>query len=648
MKKLSFSFLVSTLVLFCFVARTAIITVNTTNNVSPGLNETNLVMALSSLHDGDTVHFNIPGPGPHYLKTPDAGYPFITNSSVTIDGYSQPGASPNTNTILAFNSAKIQIVLDSRDGPEQRTRLGSLDGSGFFDSESAILPVFGAKNFKIQGVSFLSRQTAGGSSDPEIYCIALIHDATNARISGCWFGLDPDGATVAGGRSAVAAFKDANGVSASGLVFGTDGDGQNDPAEFNICMGMGVAVNLETPDVKVAGNFFNVFPSGTNFLDLSTVALLDGQGIEAIENGAGDNMIIGTDGDGAGDANERNVFGPVYHTTFAEFRGPATNITFAGNYVGVGIDGRAAFPRSQLVNNVTLFSAWSRSSIRAGSNFDGVSDALEGNLVDGLGCQMGSCDSPVRAFIDLDDSNNDNDGADAAQILLRGNTLVNNASAVLMQDQGVGIATYYSTVLADSTNNFTTSLSTNASGTQLLVTIPPMNTNNYSTAIVDFYTVDPTALTLPDATGQTNVFVQGKTYLGSVIDGSAQDLDSTANHVAYDISNLGLGGTTTIAALVTYSRDSSLATQAGRAVTAIFSNPVTVAPVASPLTVTLLSYSGGNVTFAVAGGTPPYQLQVRTNLTTGNWAVFGTPFTISPITFPAGGDSQGFYRVSGQ
>ena len=75
--------------------------------------------------------------------------------------------------------------------------------------------------------------------DPEIYCIALINDATNARISGCWFGLDPNGTTVAGGRSAVAAFKDKSGASASGLIFGTDGDGQNDPAEFNISIGMG-------------------------------------------------------------------------------------------------------------------------------------------------------------------------------------------------------------------------------------------------------------------------------------------------------------------------------------------------------------------------------------------------------------------------
>src|SRR5207302_965205 len=153
---------------------------------------------------------------------------------------------------------KIQIVLDSRDGPGRTTPLGSLPG--YFSFESAMLPVFGAKNFTIRGVCFLSRQSSGiPPDDPEIYCVALINDATNARISGCWFGLDPDGRTVAGGRSSVAAFKDDSGASASGLIFGTDGDGQNDPAEFNISMGMGLAVNLDTPNIKVAGNFFNVF-----------------------------------------------------------------------------------------------------------------------------------------------------------------------------------------------------------------------------------------------------------------------------------------------------------------------------------------------------------------------------------------------------
>jgi hypothetical protein len=652
MKQLTFLFSTAALALFCVVTQAAVITVNTTNNVNPlPLVETSLRQALTNLHDGDTIQFNIPGPGPFYLSTPANGYPFLTNNNVVIDGYSQPGSSPNTNSILQPNNARIQIVLDSRDGPEHRTRLGALSNSGFFDWESAILAAQGAKNFKIRGVSFLSRHTAGTSpnpsnqdpGDPEIFCIALSNDATNARISGCWFGLDPNGTTVAGGRSAVAAFKGDGGASASGLIFGTDGDGQNDPAEFNICMGMGLAINLQTPNVKIAGNFINVFPNGTRFLDLTTITLLDGEGIEAIENGAADNMVIGTDGDGVGDANERNVIGPVlsdfFDPTLARFSGPATNIVFAGNHVWVGIDGQSAVPRSPFNSDITLFSIQKQSNIRVGSNFDGLSDALEGNLVYNLGCQLEPCDAPVRAFIGLDESNNDNAGADAARIVLRGNTLVNLSSDVLMQDQNVLISTYYSTVMADSSTNFTTTLSITNAGTQLLVTVPPPNTNNFPTTIVDFYAVDPVAWT-------NDSRALGKIYLGSVIDGSAQDRDPAPDRIVFDIGNLNVSGTTTVTALVTYSKDAGLTTQAGRAVSAIFSRPVTVSP--SPPQIGPFSYTGGTVTLVVSGGTPPYQLQTRPDLTAGSWENLGAAFTNTPITFPATNPSQSFYRVLGQ
>src|SRR5947207_8661254 len=164
MKELTLLFSTATLALFYSTAQAAVITVNTTNNVNPlPLVETSLQQALTNLHDGDTIQFNIPGPGPFYISTPASGYTFITNNNVVIDGYSQPGSSPNTNSILQPNNARIQIVLDSRNGPEQRTRLNPSSNPGFSDWESAILPVQGAKNFKIRGVSFLSRHAPGTS-----------------------------------------------------------------------------------------------------------------------------------------------------------------------------------------------------------------------------------------------------------------------------------------------------------------------------------------------------------------------------------------------------------------------------------------------------------------------------------------------------
>src|ERR1700746_3280784 len=115
----------------CFVltvsVRGKIIVVNTINNVSPAPGETNLVKAISLLQDGDTIQFNIPGgPGQvFYLQTPPGGYPIITNNNITIDGYSQPGATPNSNPIHAPNNAKIKICLDSRNG--NATDMGNIE-----------------------------------------------------------------------------------------------------------------------------------------------------------------------------------------------------------------------------------------------------------------------------------------------------------------------------------------------------------------------------------------------------------------------------------------------------------------------------------------------------------------------------------------
>src|SRR5881296_3934856 len=101
------------------LAHAATITVNTENNKDFHNGITNLVTAINLLHNGDTIAFNIPNTttNRHYLETPatggQIGYPIITNHNITIDGYTQPGSLPNSNTILASNNAQIRIVLDS-------------------------------------------------------------------------------------------------------------------------------------------------------------------------------------------------------------------------------------------------------------------------------------------------------------------------------------------------------------------------------------------------------------------------------------------------------------------------------------------------------------------------------------------------------
>src|ERR1051326_6804503 len=152
MKTLSKVVLTSLLILAA-TAPAKTIVVNTTNNLTPGPGETNLVLAINLLQDGDTIQFNIPGNGAHYLVSPPGGYPIITNlNNITIDGYSQPGSSPNTNPILASNNANITLVLDARNA--NFTTLQN-DISGYGTGEEAILFVLGSTNFSVRGLCFL-------------------------------------------------------------------------------------------------------------------------------------------------------------------------------------------------------------------------------------------------------------------------------------------------------------------------------------------------------------------------------------------------------------------------------------------------------------------------------------------------------------
>ena len=75
--------------------RQAILNANANANASPGL---------------DTIAFNISGAGPHTIQ-PLSALPSITDPAV-VDGYTQPGASANTNPPELGSNAVLNIELD--------------------------------------------------------------------------------------------------------------------------------------------------------------------------------------------------------------------------------------------------------------------------------------------------------------------------------------------------------------------------------------------------------------------------------------------------------------------------------------------------------------------------------------------------------
>jgi len=550
MKRSLFLAVLASVTTLAIASQAAVVTVTTTNNVTPPAGKTSLFSALQGLHDGDQIQFNIDGTGPFYIQTPIGGYPLITNNHVTIDGYTQPGSSPNSNPILGGNNARIQIILDSSDdassaspdpsNPDllfrRSTRL--IDYNGYSDKENAILGAVTATNLTVRGISFLGRHTDGSTSDPSIYCVGLAKGCLNAKLQGCWFGLAPDATNMFPAASAIAAFRetgtDTNWYSA-GLVFGTDGDGTNDVAEFNITCGMHITIAIQAPNVKISGNYINVFPNGLSFVDVEQVHndLLalglngDDTSVEFIENGrVCDNSVIGTDGDGKSDSNERNIVVHANYDHDVEFYSAATNVVIAGNYFGVGVDGFTAAPLPTS-NTPDLISMSGNGSVRVGSNGDGVSDSVEGNLI---------VNTPGQKFVD---------GGAGMAIVARLNTMVNNSFAgfPFADFSNADWEAYYATAMVDPTAP--QPVITGITNGIMSGTLPAPLLTTYTNHVVDIYLVDGPNFT------NNNLTLPG-TWVGSFVEGSAADKDPATNSFQVSLLGMPIPPQSLVAIAVTY------------------------------------------------------------------------------------------------
>lgn len=627
-------------------AEAAPITVTTADNNSlPGDGVISLDEALRAARDGDVILFNIPDlnplyTGPHYIKTPLGGYPLIIAHNLTIDGYSQPGSKPNTNSILGGNGAQIRIVLDSTDDdfvlgdpqdPSQFARRSTrILYSGYQEDESGILAVVGGHNFVVRGLSFIARCTSASADDPKIYAVALVEGAVNARIQGCWFGLPPGGSTMSDVKpvsSAVAAFTE-SGVFSANCIIGTDGDGVNDRAEFNVMVGSRIAMALHVPGARIAGNYVNVFPDGLHFADIDEIYVkwikayegvhgtnaTNMASVENLENGDSTaNSVIGTNGDGVSDADERNVFGNTVYDNTIELYGAGSNMVLAGNYFGVGVDGVTPAPvstnRAPEFLRVTKATGAERPQVRLGSNNDGISDDLEGNLIFNISGQY---------FF-----HRNTRGATTPMVNMR-NRLVNcNVAAVPFLNgeippyngENTPYTNYYATYLANSAAGVVPVL-TSLVGGRLHGTVAAPRAP-YSYVTISVYIVDSAGL------AKTNFWPRAMTHPGthllSFTDNGPEDWNLALNEFSVDISGLGISTDTYLTVTATYSADSG-ACNATNAVTSPMSNPISQEPRAQ---LRLLNDGNSEISWIAPPGV--FALEVSDNLSDpGSWFPIAT------------------------
>src|SRR5215813_11112292 len=97
---------IGALFIFAGVTRANTFVVTNTDNSGPG-SLAQAILDANANPGPDIITFNIPGSGVHTIS-PNTSLPTITDP-LTIDGYTQPGAS--ANTLSAGSNAVLQIEL---------------------------------------------------------------------------------------------------------------------------------------------------------------------------------------------------------------------------------------------------------------------------------------------------------------------------------------------------------------------------------------------------------------------------------------------------------------------------------------------------------------------------------------------------------
>ena len=268
-----------------------------TNNQGPG----SLYQAITDANatpGRDNIVFNIPRPGVHVIDVSNNPLPEIKDP-VIIDGYTQPGARPNTAAV--GDDAVILIQIDNT-----QRKISTTTG----------LLVSGGTSI-VRGLSI-----TGFSS----YGIRLSGPGAANIIDGNFIGLAPDGLTAMGNNIGIE-------LEASGNIIGG-----TTPAARNVVAGQNsyLGIEIQRQPNTVSGNYIGTNASGT-------YALAHSAGIQVLQVGAA-GVVIGGTSPGAGNLISGTYFGIQvgYTTSFLGHyvESPANGVEITGNLIGLTSDGQ--------------------------------------------------------------------------------------------------------------------------------------------------------------------------------------------------------------------------------------------------------------------------------------------------------------------
>ena len=232
-----------------------------TNTLSTGAGS--LAAAISAANassDLSIIRFDIPGAGPHRIYT--GGFPALSNNTI-IDGFTQAGASPNTNPLGQPDNAVIKIEIC---GSSPNATNGIAVGGNVYQSQ-------------IAGLSIIGFRTG----------IRLLSNSNSQLVQGCRIGVDASGSVAIGNDVGVLMNRGVIGgvmPAFRNIISGNTGDAVQMPGNYSWLFGNLIGVAAD--GVTALGNGGN----GISVLSTSNVGNRIG------DTSAGSGNIIAHNGGG--------------------------------------------------------------------------------------------------------------------------------------------------------------------------------------------------------------------------------------------------------------------------------------------------------------------------------------------------------------
>lgn len=301
----------------------------------------------------DIINFNVAGVGPHTITLTSALPALSDNSGVTIDGFTQSGAS--ANTISVFNStastpmnAVHKIILT-----------GSLGGATYLvgftiSSNNNVIKGLVLKNFN-------------GTATSNYYNNSCVYITGNSNsILGCYIGVSNDGITIGGSKTGIGIYINGSAVSS----------GQNNIIGDGTAAGANLISGFKTHECiriyganatgnRVRGNMLGLQKNGTSIVSGST----QDQGV-FIFNSAYSNTIGGTNS-GEGNVISGNSGGGVFLNSNS-----SSGNSVLGNIIGSCADGLNAVSSNPQLRGIYIIDS-PNNTIGGGSA--GARNVISGN-----------------------------------------------------------------------------------------------------------------------------------------------------------------------------------------------------------------------------------------------------------------------------